>query len=131
MKTKIKEIYNLKELSNAEDTLVLWYNKLLNKNVEEITVFDIGRMIRQKVLVELALEKAINVLIENPFAGESNGDVLEHVLLLDETMLSSYKNEIKKIIKKAEVNANSVAWWYPEEKDEYRELLGKLKKIIN
>ena len=127
----IKDIYELAELEDVGDTLVTWYNSLINKAPESVSAFDINRMIRQNVLPELALERAMVELSNNPFVGDStNGDVLEHVLSLGDDLIFTKSNEFKLIIKKAENNLNNVAWWFPEEKDEYKEMLARLKKII-
>ena len=131
-KQLIKDKYNQDEIKNQDDSLVVWYNELLNKNESQLTKLDINRMIRQNVLIDLALNQAILELIKNPFDGElTNGDILEHVLMLDEKVLQTKASDFNKIIKKAEQDINSFPWWYPEEKDEYLELLKKLKKTIN
>ena len=72
----IKDIYGLAELEDVGDTLVTWYNSLINKAPKSVSAFDINRMIRQNVLPELALERAVVELSSNPFVGDStNGDV--------------------------------------------------------
>lgn len=127
----IKDKYNLKEIDKTNDSLEIWYNDMINKTEVELSLLDINRMFRQNILVELALEKAVIELLNNPFAGEStNGDVLENMLLLNADLLRDKKDDFKLIIKKVDDNINNVAWWYPEEKDEYLELIQKLKKAL-
>lgn len=127
----IKYKYKLKEINKTKDGLEIWYNELINKSENELSLLDINRMFRQNVLVELALDKAIVVLLKDPFAGEStNGDVLENMLILNNELLKTRVTELKKVIIKASNNSNNVAWWYPEEKEEYFELIDQLKKAI-
>lgn len=114
-----------------DDTLVKWYNKVINKRPSEVSVGDIARMVRQKRFYEVALERGTQELMNDPFAGEFFiGELLEKILMLDKTALKSPKKELETIYKTAIKNIDSVAWGYPEEKDEYREVLEKLKALI-
>lgn len=127
----IKYKYKLNEIKNTKDSLEIWYNEMINKSESELSLLDINRMFRQNVLVELALDKAIIILLKDPFAGEStNGDVLENMLVINKDLLKTRTDDLKKVIIKAANNKNNVAWWYPEEKDEYFELIDQLKKAI-
>lgn len=128
---KIKEIYDVKPILGVNDSLAEWHNRVIEKTPDEVTLLDINRMVRQKRFIEVALNRGIEELKRNPYVGElCNGDILEHMLRVDSSLLLKYKDDLKYIIKQAESNMNGVAWWYPEEKDEYIELLAKLKKII-
>lgn len=127
----IKDIYNVTEEPEIDDTLVKWYNKVINKRPSEVSVGDIARMVRQKRFYEVALERGTQELMNDPFAGELFiGELLEKILMLDKTALKSQKKELETIYKTAIKNIDSVAWGYPEEKDEYREVLEKLKALI-
>ena len=127
----IKYKYKLNEINNTKDSLEIWYNEMINKSESELSLLDINRMFRQNVLVELALDKAIIILLKDPFVGEStNGDVLENMLVINKDLLKTRTDDLKKVIIKADNNKNNVAWWYPEEKDEYFELIDQLKKTI-
>ena len=61
---KIKEIYGCKPIVFPEPLYPLqeWHNLLIEKTVDEITVADVARMLRQNELVDLALSKAIDFL---------------------------------------------------------------------
>ena len=50
---------------------------------------------------------------------------------INHNLIYTRSKEFKLIIKKAESNMNNVAWWFPEEKDEYKEMLARLKNKIN
>ncbi|UAC48793.1 hypothetical protein K6959_02175 [Bacillus aquiflavi] len=81
MKT-LKELYNLSyDESNFGSGLIKWYNSLINKKIEELTVTDISKMIRQDILKNLALEKSIDLFILNPYDGEyQDGELLKLIL---------------------------------------------------
>lgn len=131
-KILIKDKYNLKEeTKNLEYPLPAWYNELIKKTEDEISLLDINRMVRQNILVEVSLKKAVQEMLKDPFIGEqTNGDLLEHAIKLDSELLKQYTKEFKEIIKKANENLNSFAWWYPEEKYEYLDLIKELKKKL-
>ncbi len=70
-KRKIKEIYNCVNIISDEELYPLqkWYNQLINKSINEITIVDVLKMFRQKIFSELAMLKAIEFLEENVFIG--------------------------------------------------------------
>lgn len=129
----IKDKYNLKEeTKNLEYSLPLWYNELINKTVDEINLLDINRMIRQNILVEVALKRAVEEMLKDPFVGEQlEGDVLEHVLKLDDDLLKKYTKEFHQIILKAYAFIDSYKlWMLPEMKDEYLDNLKLLEEKV-
>lgn len=80
-KQTIKQIFNL-ELDSSENKsgLVLWYNKLLAKTVDELTEMDIARMIRQGIAVKFAIGRAIQFLEEKEVLDELyEGELLEAI----------------------------------------------------
>lgn len=91
---KIKEIYDCAAIVSDEELYPLqkWYNQLIDKTIYEITVPDVLRMIRQKQWIDLAMSKAINLLKDDVFAGESfDGELLEKVSELDGSFLVSLR----------------------------------------
>ncbi|ECE6401407.1 hypothetical protein FNJ07_23350 [Salmonella enterica subsp. salamae] len=77
-KQTIKNTYNLSYGDlKVNSGLIKWYNRLLDKTAVELDEIDISKMIRQDILVDLAIDSAINILKDNPYAGEMyDGDVL-------------------------------------------------------
>lgn len=47
-----------------------WYNNLINKDITELDIIDLPRMIRQNIFIELAIDKSIEVLKLNPLEGD-------------------------------------------------------------
>lgn len=54
-KRKIKEIYNCVAIVSNEELYPLqkWYNQLIEKTIDEITIADVLKMIRQKEFTNL------------------------------------------------------------------------------
>ncbi|WP_170832618.1 contact-dependent growth inhibition system immunity protein [Butyrivibrio sp. INlla16] len=55
---------------NEQKPLQRWYQDIINKHDEELSLFDLSRMLRQKVLLQTAVPFVIDVLDKNPFEGE-------------------------------------------------------------
>lgn len=131
MEKTIKEIYDVKELPNEEDSLVKWHNEIIKKTINELTDEDVAKMLRQDVLPEVAVPQAFFILKNNPFAGELYiGELLASLLELDMSLLESHREDVNEIIKETEKSKNIVAWGYPEEKEEFGELIEKLKALV-
>jgi len=133
-KKRIKDIYNC-EYSISEGEvypLQSWYAQLISKNLDELEVLDVVRMIRQNEFLDLAIFKAINYLNENTFVGDMyDGEVLENLSKLNIRFLIKYINELDNILKKALEENESHEWLCEEEKDEFEELVRKFLKKIN
>lgn len=133
-KRKIKEIYNCVNIISDEELYPLqkWYNQLINKSINEITIVDVLKMFRQKIFSELAMLKAIEFLEENVFIGELyDGELLEKISELDTTFLSSYVSDLKKILENALKKNTLHTWSYDEEEEEFKEIVELiLAKIV-
>lgn len=132
-KRKIKEIYDCAAIVSDEELYPLqkWYNQLIDKTIHEITVPDVLRMIRQKQLIDLAMSKAINLLKDDVFAGESyDGELLEKVSELDGSFLVSYADDLRNIIRNALEKCALHEWAYDGEEDELKQSLHLIEKKI-
>ncbi len=130
-KRKIKEIYNCEYIVSNEELYPLqkWYNKLIDKTFSEITVADVLRMIRQKEFINLAIEKAVCLLQDNLFAGEGyDGELLEHILEVDASFLTTYLDELKFILKDASVKMETHEWLFEGEKEDFKGILNAVLK---
>ena len=130
-KRKIKEIYNCVSIVSMEEIYPLqkWYNQLIEKSIDEISVADVLRMIRQKQFLDLAIAKAINFLEENVFVGESyDGEILEKISEMENSFLISYADELKMIVKNALEKSIAHVWSYDGEEDEFKELINSISK---
>lgn len=130
---KIKEIYDCAAIVSDEELYPLqkWYNQLIDKTIHEITVPDVLRMIRQKQLIDLAMSKAINLLKDDVFAGESyDGELLEKVSELDGSFLVSYADDLRNIMKEVVEKCALHEWAYDGEEDELKQSLHLIEKKI-
>ncbi|AJH01440.2 hypothetical protein LF65_04911 [Clostridium beijerinckii] len=108
-----------------------WYVTLLNKTIEEININDISRMLRQDILIEVAINKSVEILNENPLAGEMyDGQLLELLYSVDINKYKEDIDEVKDILIKIKSNVSSFEWMCDEDFKEYLDVLEKyLKKI--
>ena len=126
---KIKDIYSCKLEQNLDSNklynLEIWYNKILEKTYSELTIADVLRMIRQEVFIEIALKKAVDLLKDNPLAGEMyEGELLEKLLNEKiEIIKKRYKEDIKGILKQGKKLAENYEWITNDEKNEFLNLI--------
>ena len=75
----LKELYGLSyDTSGFDSGLTNWYNSLIDRSYDKITISDVGIMIRQDVLKEVAIKKAVELFIDNPYCGEYiDGELIE------------------------------------------------------
>lgn len=131
---KLKDIYNCQYIVSDEMLYPLqeWHNQLIDKRIDEITVADVLRMMRQKELIDLAISKAIDFLKENVFMGELyDGQILEQISELDISLLTPYCDDMKYILRVALEKATIHEWSYDGEKDEFIEIVRSLLSKIN
>lgn len=133
-KRKIKEIYNCDYIVSNEELYPLqkWYNKLIDKTINEITIADVLRMMRQKEFPNLAMTKAIEFLEDNVFAGETyDGELLEKISEMNTSFLSSYSDKLQTILKNALDISEMHKWSYDGEREEFKKMVDSaLKKIM-
>ena len=129
MEKKLKDIYSceLGQYSGLDKkyNLEIWYNKLLEKTYSELTIADVMRMIRQEIFGEIALKKAVDLLKDNPLAGEMyEGELLEKLLNEKiEIIKKIYKDDIKMILKQGREIAEKYEWITTDEKNEFLNLI--------
>ena len=75
----LKNKYRLEyDTSGFPSSLIRWYNQVIDKSVGELNVSDVSRMIRQNILPDVAIERAIELFLDNTFDYEMReGDLLE------------------------------------------------------
>lgn len=132
-KRKIKEIYNCVAIVSNEELYPLqkWYNQLIEKTIDEITIADVLKMIRQKEFTNLAMSKAIYFLQENVFAGELyEGELLEKLSEMDSLFLTSYADDLKKIMKNALLKSKIHDWTYDGEEKEFKDIIDALSQKV-
>ena len=133
MENKIKDIYNISfDIADIpkEDRCPMhdWYEALLNKTYNQLDLFDVTRMLIQKIFLELAISKSIKLIEENPFCGQRyEGELIELLSRLDLIYFDNYNDNIQKILSKALIENKTYEWLCEEEREEYSELLNSFQ----
>jgi len=83
--SKINSIRNLYgfdyyESASFNSSLTDWYNRVIDKSIDELDAMDVAKITRQSVLKDIkdvAVDRAIELFLANPFDGElQDGDLL-------------------------------------------------------
>lgn len=130
MEEKIKDIYNCVPLK-GDDTLVKWYNNVIEKKIEELTIADVARCIRQNLFIERVYEVLLSYLLNNPYEGDVyEGELMDKASEVDEALIIKYKKTIIEIIENAECFTDKYEWLCEEDKEEFSESIQRLGKMI-
>jgi len=123
----LKEKYNLlPDSSGFNSGLINWYNKLIDKTYEGLSIEDIAKMLRQDILKEVATEKAIDLFFDDPYDGEfEDGELLNLLVSLD------FNGIDKPIIQKFKHQLENLKSTYIDFEWEEEELREKYEKNID
>ena len=129
----IHYLYNLDyDHSSINSSLVRWYNKLLDKAVSELDVTDVSKMIRQDILKEVAVDKAICLFMDNPYAGEmQDGDLLSLLLSVAPNSLVTTNNYEHMLVFTTLIESDYLhfEWQNIECRDKFAENIKYLKRL--
>lgn len=130
MEKKIKEMYNCKKLS-GEDPLITWYNCVIEKTEEELTVADVARCIRQNLFLEVTYEMLLVYLLNNPYEGDAYaGELMDKASDLDPRYLKTHKDTVQEIVDKAYRFIEKYKWECNEDKLEYIDAVKKFSESL-
>lgn len=133
MESKIKDIYNvsfdISDISGKDRCPIHdWYNSILNKTYNQLDLFDVSRMLIQKIFLELAISKSIEFIEDNPFCGQRyEGELIELLAGLDLVDLENYKEVILLILAKALIENKKYDWLCEEEREEFCKLINSFQ----
>ena len=135
MERKMKEIYNVstQATNNAktDGTMEQWHNDLINKTYNQLDLFDVSRMLIQKVFLDTAISKAVSLVHENPFCGQRyEGELLELLFRLEPVHFVSYKDSLGRVLEAAMLQNKTYEWLCEEERGEFFELLSSFQKKL-
>lgn len=129
-------IYMIKNLDinriNRDSPLDKWFYEMVQKNVDELTLKDISRMLRQEIYLDIALPIACKMVLSDPFCGEMYvGEMIE----LLKRVYISYPNKKEKkffteLIQKIQQQSETFDWGSDYEKEEYDKLIAQLKALF-
>jgi len=133
MSKLIKEIYSIDQniqTDKSDSPLDHWYDRLINKKVSELDLEDVSRMLGQHVLIDLGIEKAIEILSEDPLAGEMYDGHLLKLLYCIETNNFRDLSQLKRLLQTIKSDLSQFERADEEDQEEYAELLELfLKKV--
>ena len=118
----LKEIYEYDLIPDDGDDYPQeeWFNVLMKKTPEDLTLSDICRMLRQKICSVVAIDRAIKMLESDLFEGELyEGQLMTSLYNAKEKYLRLRYDDIAPILSKAELSALSHEWQSADEKSEY------------
>ena len=134
----LRELYNLSvDESGFNSGLVQWYNNVINKSVDELTIADISKMIRQNILADIAVKRAIEIFFLEPYDGEyQDGGLLSFLLTLDMTQIGKGKlNELNAFLRNVKADYTNFDWESKKAEEQYRkeieEMETKISKLIS
>ncbi|MBQ1340581.1 MAG: hypothetical protein IIY35_08150 [Ruminococcus sp.] len=132
-KQKLKEIYEYDYIPNDSEIYPLqeWFNTILEKTEDELTIADVCRMLRQRMCSKCAMKRAVDLLREDPFAGEIyEGQLMSTLYGSKEKYLCLFYADILPILENAEILSLSHKWANEEEKSEYLKIAEAFKQKI-
>ncbi|MCL2655159.1 MAG: contact-dependent growth inhibition system immunity protein [Coriobacteriia bacterium] len=103
MKTdSLRNVYKLEyDESGIGSGLIVWYNRLIDKTIEELDVVDVSKMMRQNILKTEAVNRAIELFLINPYDGEmQDGDLLASLIAVGFPLLSKadrFQDMVKRV----------------------------------
>lgn len=131
--SNIKDIYGL-ELYNSDfqSSLTDWYNELIFKSENELNVSDVSRMIRQNLLKDVAIDKAIELFCVDPYDGEMfEGDLIALLVSCGSSLNRSSKVALlQATILKVEKECSKYDWLDEESKSNFEQNLNDLKVLV-
>ena len=130
----LKEQYNLPyDSSGFNSGLINWYNKVIDKTYEDLTSADVCKMIRQNIVKNVAIKKAIELFLNDPYDGEhSDGGLLAVLTSLDTKSFDvPYINELKFVLEDVKQGYIDFDWSDEEAKMQYAKNIDKMLKSID
>ena len=131
----LREVYKLDyDNSGLRSGLTIWYNKLIDKTVADLDIFDVSKMIRQNILKEVAVGKAIELFLESPFDGEmKDGDLLALLVSINWSDFSEHDKlvDVTGLITQLESEFSKFEWMNDADGESYKRNLVILKQNLN
>lgn len=132
MEKTISELYSWPKVENAWGTSTIdHFNLILDKAPDELDVDDVAFLLRQKMLVDLAIPKAIEELKKDPYCGTMFGGQMLKNLSEYGKIPDEYRESAKSILPILEEYAASHDFEFDEDRAEYRGWLDCLKNNLS
>lgn len=129
---KIRDIYQLPQGEVQEDyALDEWFKTLINKEITNLDISDLCRMIKQNIFIEIAIDRAIGLIELNPLEGDVyDGQLLEVLFSVDMEKITEHRELLKEILMDVKENVEIDNFISVEDYNEFKNLVEKfLTKI--
>ncbi len=128
----LKEIYEYDFVSeDGESNIEPWFNSVMLKTPEQLTVADLCRMLRQRIFSVVAIEQAIGVIKNDPFAGDIyEGQLMVSLCKGKEKYLAPRYKDIAPLLDMAALQAKSHKWESENEKEIFLLVIQEFAKKI-
>ena len=130
----LKEMYNLQyDTSGHNYGLIIWYNELLDKTYDDLIALDVYRMFTQDVIKNLAISKAIEMLLINPYDGYFYDGEFLALLVSSASSIKKETNlsELKRTLQHVKQEYETFEWLDEESKRQYAINLDKMLGILS
>ncbi|MEP8983587.1 contact-dependent growth inhibition system immunity protein [Enterobacter cloacae] len=89
---------NVTKEPDQQSPLELWFERIIDVPIEELTVKDLCRAIRQKLCIDQLMPRVLEVLTEEPLAGEYyDGELITALSTIKAEDLRGQKNTFTQI----------------------------------
>ena len=129
----LKSLYGLEyDKSNYQSSLINWYNRLIDKSADELSIMDVSRMIRQNILKEVAIDRAVELLLSEPFGGEmQDGDLLALLVSCGSEITKSRQLKLLiDMIHKLDNEVSDFDWENEDNKTLFERNITSMKRIL-
>lgn len=129
----LRDIYEYDLIPDVDTQNILdeWFNSIMNKDVDQLTVADICRMLRQRICSVVAIDKAIKFLDKDPFIGELyEGQLMLTLYNAKEKYLCKRYDDIEPLLEKSALMSRSHVWESEYEKFDYLQTLEAFARKI-
>lgn len=111
------------------------YNNFIHKPTDEITIGDVLKIIRQRReiyrIFNLSMARAVELLQENVFAGESfEGELMEQIAEMDKEFCELYSGELKSIVEDALEKGRIHKWPCDEAEQKFADSVISISKKL-
>ncbi|MBY0595210.1 contact-dependent growth inhibition system immunity protein [Bacillus bingmayongensis] len=130
-KNVIKDIFRINDDFGVNCKYDKKYKEILNKTVDDLTVSDIYFLIRQDILKDLAIKRAIYFIKENPLAGEMYPSQLLEILSENMSDCSNvHRNEFFELEESIQKYIKNITWEDDVEKQDFYDIYKRFKKEL-
>lgn len=129
-KQNIKEIYNYHKQEPDGTNLIKQYNEILDKTPEDLTISDLGMMLRQGLFPDISVPKAIDLIMKDP----SIGDQYDYELLINlgesNINMKSFKQKLLSLIDFLANKYSTIDFEIDSDRRDYLQAIENIKNKI-